>query len=114
MTTIGDVLSVARDMALEALDRGEPVAWLAPVRADNVLHTWVAIADRGGWFVAWWRRDGGVLSRCALGATWTTTTVRGRLLRAVCVVDPGPMVDRMTTALRARAEALRPDAPMPF
>lgn len=107
-TTIADVINVARDMTITALDAGEPVAWVsragAPYhRYGGHLHTAVPVrrSEHGpitGWVVrvnvagsAWLLVRQSTARSAATkrgGAAWSTAAVRGAILRSVAVVDP--------------------------
>lgn len=107
-TTIADVINVARDMTITALDAGEPVAWVSRAGAPyhhygGHLHTAVPVrrSEREtitGWVVrvnvagsAWLLVRQSTARSAATkrgGAAWSTAAVRGAILRSVAVVDP--------------------------
>jgi len=109
--TIADVISVARDMTITALDAGEPVAWLSRVCAPYhhyCGHLLAAVPLRlspkepvTGWVVRAQVQGGTgwmiVLPSKPSRATkhgsvaWSTQAVRASVLRGVAVVDPGTL-----------------------
>lgn len=110
-TTIADVISVARDMTITALDAGEPVAWLSRVCAPYhhyCGHMLAAVPLRlspkepvTGWVVRAQVQGGTgwmiVLPSKPSRATkhgsvaWSTQAVRASVIRGVAVVDPGTL-----------------------
>lgn len=98
---VGGCLEVARDEMLERVERGEPVAWVAPGKAGTVVYAWVAYRDGGYWAVAG-------IGLAAKAHPWPQEDVTRAVAGALSVLDPtSAIVHRTLEQLRAATEMQR-------
>lgn len=93
---VGGCLEVARDEMLERVERGEPVAWVAPGKAGTVVYAWVAYRDSE----AYWAVAG--IGLAAKAHPWPQAEVTRAVAGALSVLDPDSAI---VTGTIARLEA---------
>ena len=101
MTSIADIIAIARDMALDALDRGEPVAWVTLGRRSQP-ELWRA--KRGEFVSVWWSERLAPFPY-AFKRSHPAEWVRDHLLGAVAILSPEVLTEAIESWTDAREES---------
>lgn len=111
MSALGDLLAVAKDAALDALEKRQPVAWVGPMAGgrNQPLHRWLALpaANTDGLWHVHRITTSGRETFLREPTTIRKVPLLRRLQEGCAVLDPEPFIELPLWGCYAREAELR-------